>query len=59
MKQEKLLQFWNGALEILESDSRENHQFLAKDLVNDELHGYDFILATAEAHNSEGNYSSL
>ncbi|KAJ5957579.1 hypothetical protein N7501_011858 [Penicillium viridicatum] len=54
MKQEELLQFWNGALEILESDSRENHQFLAKDLVNDELHGYDFILATAEAHNSEG-----
>ncbi|KAJ5559577.1 hypothetical protein N7513_001976 [Penicillium frequentans] len=54
MKQEELLQFWNGALEILESDSRENHQFLAKDLVNDELHGYYFILATAEAHNSEG-----
>lgn len=54
IKQEELLQFWNEALEILESDSRENHQFLAKDLVNDELHGYDFILATAEAHNSEG-----
>ncbi|KAF3010225.1 hypothetical protein E8E15_002637, partial [Penicillium rubens] len=44
----------NGALEILESDSRENHQFLAKDLVNNELHGYDFILATTEAHNSKG-----
>jgi hypothetical protein len=50
---EELVQFWNGALEILESDSRENHQFLAKDLVDDKLHGFDFILATADADNSE------
>ncbi|KAJ5817143.1 hypothetical protein N7447_009376 [Penicillium robsamsonii] len=54
MEQEDLVQFWNGALEILESDSRENHQFLAKDLVDDNLRGYDFILATADADNSEG-----
>jgi hypothetical protein len=51
---EEIVQFWNGALEILESDSRENHQFLAKDLVDDNLHGYDFILATADADNPEG-----
>ncbi|KAJ5508052.1 hypothetical protein N7527_010195 [Penicillium freii] len=51
---EEIVQFWNGALEILESDSRENHQFLAKDLVDDDLHGYDFILATADADNPEG-----
>ncbi|KAJ5520820.1 hypothetical protein N7463_001273 [Penicillium fimorum] len=38
--EQELVQFWNGALEILESDSRENHQFLAKDLVDDNLHGY-------------------
>ncbi|KAF5861160.1 hypothetical protein ETB97_000534 [Aspergillus alliaceus] len=51
---EEIVRFWNGALEILESDSRENHQFLAKDLVDDNLHGYDFILATADADNPEG-----
>ncbi|KAJ5904805.1 uncharacterized protein N7473_001721 [Penicillium subrubescens] len=51
---EEIVQFWNGALEILESDSRENHQFLAKDLVDDNLHGHDFILATADADNPEG-----
>ncbi|KAJ5458807.1 hypothetical protein N7530_010751 [Penicillium desertorum] len=51
---EEIVQFWNGALEILESDSRENHQFLAKDLVDDNLYGYDFILATADADNPEG-----
>ncbi|KAJ6126000.1 hypothetical protein N7471_010493 [Penicillium samsonianum] len=51
---EEIVQFWNGALEILESDSRENHQFLAKDLVDDNLHGYAFILATADADHPEG-----
>jgi hypothetical protein len=51
---EEIVQFWNGALEILKSDSRENYQFLAKDLVVDEnLHGYDFILATVDADNPE------
>lgn len=53
-EQEEICQFWNGALEILESDSRENHQFLAKDLVDDNLRGYDFILATADVDNPEG-----
>lgn len=53
-EQEEVGKFWNGALEILESDSRENHQFLAKDLVDDNLHGYDFILATADVDNPEG-----
>jgi hypothetical protein len=53
-EQEEIVQFWNGALEILESDSRENHQLLAKDLVDDNLHGYDFILATADADHPEG-----
>ena len=51
---EEIVQFWNGALEILESDSRENHQFLAKDLVDDNLYGHDFILASADADNPEG-----
>ncbi|KAJ5264543.1 hypothetical protein N7505_007336 [Penicillium chrysogenum] len=51
---EEILQFWNGALEILESDSRENHQFLVKDLVDDKFSGSDFILATADTDNPEG-----
>lgn len=50
----EIVQFWNGALEILESDNRENHQFLAKDLVDDSLHGHDFILAAADADHPEG-----
>lgn len=54
MEHEEIVEFWNGALKILESDNRENHQFLAKDLVDDSLHGYDFILATADADNPEG-----
>jgi hypothetical protein len=53
MRHEELFQFWNGALEILESDSRENHQFLAKDLVDDNFHGHDFILATVDTDNPE------
>ncbi|EGC45732.1 conserved hypothetical protein [Histoplasma capsulatum var. duboisii H88] len=40
----------NGIL----GDSRENHQFLAKDLVDDNLYGYNFILATADTDNPEG-----
>ncbi|KAJ5335800.1 uncharacterized protein N7506_005736 [Penicillium brevicompactum] len=44
-----LADFWNGALKILESKSTEDHQFLAKDLVNDELRGFAFILATAQS----------
>ncbi|KAJ5631321.1 uncharacterized protein N7484_011421 [Penicillium longicatenatum] len=51
---EEILQFWNGALEILESDSRENHQYLAKDLVDDSFHGHEFILVTADTDNPEG-----
>ncbi|KAJ5578691.1 uncharacterized protein N7459_007655 [Penicillium hispanicum] len=51
---EEILQFWNRALEILESDSRENHQFLVKDLVDDKFSGYNFILATTDTGNSEG-----
>ncbi|KAL5337619.1 hypothetical protein BJX70DRAFT_409080 [Aspergillus crustosus] len=51
---EEIVGFWNQALEILDSDSRENHQFLAKDLVDDKLQGYDFILATADADSPDG-----
>lgn len=51
--QEEITQFWSGALEILESDSRENHQSLARDLVDDNLCGHDFILATVDADNPE------
>ncbi|KAJ5154999.1 uncharacterized protein N7500_010438 [Penicillium coprophilum] len=49
-----IAQFWNGALEILESDNRENHQSLAKDLVDDKFQGHGFILATTDADNPEG-----
>ncbi|KAF7716581.1 Zinc finger C3H1-type domain-containing protein [Penicillium ucsense] len=52
---EKLGRFWNEALEILESDSRENHQLLAKDLVDEDLHGRDFILATIDADQARGS----
>jgi hypothetical protein len=51
---DEIFQFWNGALKILESDNSGNHQFLVKDLVDDNLHGLDFILATADADNPEG-----
>ncbi|KAJ5915677.1 hypothetical protein N7466_011610 [Penicillium verhagenii] len=44
----ELFECWDGALKILEADGKENHQFLAKDLVDDNLHGHDIILATAE-----------
>ncbi|KAJ5887927.1 hypothetical protein N7495_007968 [Penicillium taxi] len=54
MEHEEILQFWNGALEILESDSRENHQSLAKDIVDDNLHGHRFILATVDSDSPEG-----
>ncbi|KAI2785918.1 hypothetical protein POX_h09681 [Penicillium oxalicum] len=45
----EILRFWNEALEILQSDNKDNHQFLIKDLVDDSLHGYDFVLATTDA----------
>jgi hypothetical protein len=51
---DEIVHFWGGALEILESDNRENHQFLAKDLVDDKFHGHEFILATADADHPEG-----
>jgi hypothetical protein len=51
---DEIFQFWNGALEILKSDNSGNHQFLVKNLVDDNLHGLDFILATADADNPEG-----
>ncbi|KAJ5938042.1 hypothetical protein N7454_004384 [Penicillium verhagenii] len=51
----ELFEFWDGALKILEADGKENHQFLAKDLVDDNMHGHDVILATAE----EGYYGDL
>ncbi|KAJ6113799.1 hypothetical protein N7523_007116 [Penicillium sp. IBT 18751x] len=53
-EQEEITHFWNGALDILESENRENHQFLVKDLVDDDLHGHEFILATADADRTEG-----
>lgn len=54
---EEIVQFWEGALDILESENRENHQFLAKDLVDDNLHGHEFILATADSDHPEGLHS--
>ncbi|KAJ5123521.1 hypothetical protein N7448_009618 [Penicillium atrosanguineum] len=51
---EEIFQFWNGALDILESDNRENHQFLVKDLVDDNFHGHELIIATADSDHPEG-----
>ncbi|CAG8027151.1 unnamed protein product [Penicillium salamii] len=50
----QLFEFWTGALEILEGTSTEYHQFLARDLVSDELHGFEFIKSTTDADNSRG-----
>ncbi|CAG8022577.1 unnamed protein product [Penicillium salamii] len=49
----ELLEFWNGAFEILEGTSTEYHQFLAQDLVSDELHGFEFIKTTTDVDNSQ------
>ncbi|KAH6893145.1 hypothetical protein B0T10DRAFT_436979, partial [Thelonectria olida] len=42
-----ILDLWDGALAILDSDNREQHQLLVKDLVDDRFDGHSFILETA------------
>ncbi|KAJ5769858.1 uncharacterized protein N7511_001909 [Penicillium nucicola] len=48
---EHILQLWKGALDILDSENSENHQRLAKDLVDDNLQGQKFILASTQNMN--------
>jgi hypothetical protein len=43
-----ILQLWEEALDILDGENRGNHQLLARDLVDDKLHGHKFILATID-----------
>ncbi|TLD25489.1 hypothetical protein PspLS_05703 [Pyricularia sp. CBS 133598] len=42
----KLSHFWASALGILNNNFREWHQWLAKDLVSDELHGLKYVQST-------------
>jgi hypothetical protein len=52
MHAEKL---WKGALEILDSDSQERHQELAKDLVNEKFHGPEWITFTSKTSTCADN----
>ncbi|RTE73083.1 hypothetical protein BHE90_012479 [Fusarium euwallaceae] len=40
------LQFWEGALAILNGDDQECHQLLAKDLVDEDLRGRELVIST-------------
>lgn len=39
---------WDDAVEMLDSDNRGIHQFMARDLANDEFRGFDLILETIQ-----------
>lgn len=41
-------QLWNDALELLDSDDRNIHQLVARDLANDEFRGFGLILETTK-----------
>ncbi|KAG8674221.1 hypothetical protein FPOAC1_000185 [Fusarium poae] len=45
--------FWKRALELLDEDNSEQHQDVARDLVNDDYHGLQFIVDTAENGSSD------
>ncbi|XEU97642.1 hypothetical protein FSHL1_002928 [Fusarium sambucinum] len=45
--------FWKRALELLEEDNSEQHQDVARDLANDDYHGLQFIVDTAEHGSSD------
>ncbi|KAJ5470393.1 hypothetical protein N7530_007750 [Penicillium desertorum] len=45
---EEILQLWTGAIEILDSENTGDQQFLVRDLVDDDLGGHGFILATID-----------
>ncbi|RFN53836.1 nfx1-type zinc finger-containing protein 1 [Fusarium flagelliforme] len=49
--------FWTRALEILDDDDVEQHQDVARDLANDNLHGQRFIVDTAENGSSNARES--
>lgn len=43
------LRLWEGALAILGSDNREQHQLLARDVADEDLSGHEFIMTTIRA----------
>ncbi|KAH9907356.1 hypothetical protein F4778DRAFT_768940 [Xylariomycetidae sp. FL2044] len=49
------LQLWTAALRILDGDSRELQQRVAKDVVNDEFEGLQSIIITAEECTTNSN----
>jgi hypothetical protein len=52
-ERENILLLWEGALDILGSENTGNHQLLARDLVDDKLHGHRFLLATIDTTHQE------
>ncbi|KAK5991677.1 hypothetical protein PT974_07710 [Cladobotryum mycophilum] len=50
---QEALQLWEGALVILDSNNRESHQFLAKDLVDENLCGLEFVKSTVHVVNPD------
>ncbi|OQD82499.1 hypothetical protein PENANT_c021G07043 [Penicillium antarcticum] len=52
-----ILKLWEGALDILDGDNRGNHQLLARDLVDDKLHGHKFILETTHTTSQYATYA--
>ncbi|KAM5349087.1 hypothetical protein ACJ41O_008910 [Fusarium nematophilum] len=42
------LELWDGALAILDGDGKEHHQFLARDLVDDDFNGQRYITDTCK-----------
>jgi hypothetical protein len=52
---EEILQLWAGAIEILDSDNTGDQQFLVRDLVDDNLDGHGFILATIDTTGHDSN----
>lgn len=52
---EAILRLWKGAIDILDSENTGDQQLLVRDLVNDDLDGHGFILATID---TSGQYST-
>ncbi|CAI7603373.1 unnamed protein product [Penicillium glandicola] len=46
--QEEILRLWEGAVDILDSENTGDQQLLARDLVDDDLDGHRFILASID-----------
>ncbi|KAJ5271485.1 hypothetical protein N7524_004754 [Penicillium chrysogenum] len=52
---EEILQLWAGAIGILDSGNTGDQQFLVRDLVDDNLDGHGFILATIDTTGHDSN----